>query len=193
MATKPREAAKRGPGDGSGRDALLMATIDVVGAKGLRGLTFRAVGEAAGVNNSLIAHYFGTRDALIEAAFDRAVHESIDISHLNEFSASREGFIDSLVAMLAANSAREIFVYEMVLAARRRPEIAERVAALYDDYVTTLSTALRTALGEKFSAERARYAFAALDGLVLQRLAGVPLETIRATIGVLWDDVMGER
>jgi AcrR family transcriptional regulator len=190
MAKQPPPTAKRGPGDGSGKDALLEATIEVVGNKGLRGLTFRAVGEAAGVNNSLIAHYFGTRDALIEAAFDRAVHESIDVSHLDEFPNSREGFIDSLVSMLASNSAREIFVYEMVLEAHRRPEIAERVSALYDDYVTTLSHSLREALGERFSAERARYAFAALDGLVLQRLAGVSLATIRETIGVLWDDVM---
>lgn len=193
MSEQSKPAVKRGPGDGSGRDALLVATIEVVGQKGLRGLTFRAVGEAAGVNNSLIAHYFGTRDALIEAAFDRAVHESIDISHLDEFPNSREGFIDSLITMLAANSAREIFVYEMVLAAHRRPEIAERVSQLYDDYVTTLSNSLRAALGSHFSPERARYAFAALDGLVLQRLAGVPLETIRSTIGVLWDDVMRER
>lgn len=192
MAKQPPPTAKRGPGDGSGKDALLEATIEVVGKKGLRGLTFRAVGEAAGVNNSLIAHYFGTRDALIEAAFDRAVHESIDVSHLEDFPNSREGFIDSLVSMLAANSAREIFVYEMVLAAHRRPEIAERVSSLYNDYVTTLSNALRRALGENFSAERARYTFAALDGLVLQRLAGVPLDTIRSTIGVLWDDVMGD-
>lgn len=193
MGAKPAGATKRGPGDGTGREALLDATIAVVGAKGLRGLTFRAVGEAAGVNNSLIAHYFGTRDALIEAAFDRAVHESIDVSHLSEFPHSREGFVDSLITMLAENSSREIFVYEMVLAAHRRPEIADRVAQLYDDYVTTLSTALRAALGEKFSAERARYAFAALDGLVLQRMAGVPLATIRTTIGVLWDDVMRDR
>lgn len=185
-----QSSSKRGPGDGSGRDALIRATISVVAAKGLRGLTFRAVAEAAGVNNSLIAHYFGSRDALIEAAFDQAVHESIDISHLDEFPDSREGFIDSLGAMLAANSDREIFVYEMVLAARRRPEIAERVSRLYDDYVTTLAASLRRALGGAFSEDRARYAFAALDGLVLQRLAGVPRETIQRTLGVLWDDVM---
>ncbi len=193
MSTQSVGATKRGPGDGTGREALLEATISVVGQKGLRGLTFRAVGEAAGVNNSLIAHYFGTRDAMIEAAFDRAVHESIDVSHLSEFPDSREGFIDSLVSMLSGNSDREIFVYEMVLAAHRRPEIAERVSALYSDYVKTLSESLRSALGESFSAERARYAFAALDGLVLQRLAGVPIETIRTTIGVLWDDIMGDR
>jgi AcrR family transcriptional regulator len=193
MSKSPITASKRGPGDGTGREALLDATISVVGQKGLRGLTFRAVGEAAGVNNSLIAHYFGTRDAMIEAAFDRAVHESIDVSHLSEFPDNREGFIDSLTSMLSGKSDREIFVYEMVLAAHRRPEIAERVSALYSDYVKTLSESLRTALGERFSAERARYAFAALDGLVLQRLAGVPLETIRTTIGVLWDDIMGDK
>ena len=191
MAKQSTPATKRGPGDGTGREALLDATITVVGQKGLRGLTFRAVGEAAGVNNSLIAHYFGTRDALIEAAFDRAVHESIDVSHLSEFGTSREGFINSIVGMLAGNSDREIFVYEMVLAAHRRPEIAERVFQLYRDYVSTLSDSLRAALGENFSAQRARYVFAALDGLVIQRFAGVPLETIRETIGVLWDDVMG--
>ena len=192
MAKQPPTATKRGPGDGTGREALLDATITVVGQKGLRGLTFRAVGEAAGVNNSLIAHYFGTRDALIEAAFDRAVHDSIDVSHLSEFGTSREGFVNSIVGMLAGNSDREIFVYEMVLAAHRRPEIAERVYQLYRDYVSTLSDSLKAALGENFSVARARYAFAALDGLVIQRFAGVPLETIHETIGVLWDDIMGD-
>ena len=192
MTARPAAAPKRGPGDGSGKEALLDATIAVVGRKGLRGLTFRAVGDEAGVNNSLIAHYFGTRDALIEAALDHAIHQSIDVSHLDDFARTRQGFIESFTTMLAANSAREIFVYEMVLAAHRQPEIAEKVATLYADYVTTLTIALEAALGERFNAERARYTFAALDGLVLQRLAGAPLESIRSTVGVLWDDVMGE-
>ncbi len=182
---------KRGPGDGSGRDALLEATIEVVGEKGLRGLTFRAVGEKAGVNNSLIAHYFGTRDALIEAAFDRAVHESIDVSHLATFATDRNGFIEAFLELVSQNAAREVFVYEMLLASRRRPEIADRVAALYETYVETLSDALRTVLGERFNTERARYTFAALDGLVLQGYAGVSPEQVRASVGQLWDDTLG--
>lgn len=185
-----QKTTKRGPGDGSGRDALIRATISVVASQGLRGLTFRAVAETAGVNNSLIAHYFGGRDALIEAAFDHAVHESIDISHLQDFPDSRDGFINAMGAMLEANSDREIFVYEMVLAARRQPEIAGRVAKLYDDYVTTLSAALRRALGDAYSEDRARYAFAALDGLVLQRLAGVDTATVNSAIRQLWDDIV---
>jgi len=182
---------KRGPGDGSGRAALLEATIAVVGEKGLRGLTFRAVGEKAGVNNSLIAHYFGTRDALIEAAFDRAVHESIDVSHLATFATDRDGFIDAFIELINADAAREVFVYEMLLASRRRPQIANRVAELYEIYVQTLSDALRTVLGSRYDEARTRYTFAALDGLLLQHFAGVSEDAIRASVGQLWDDIVG--
>lgn len=181
---------KRGPGDGSGREALLDATIAVVGEKGLRGLTFRAVGEKAGVNNSLIAHYFGTRDALIEAAFDRAVHESIDVSHLSTFASDRDGFIQGFLELIAQNSAREVFVYEMLLASRRRPQIAQRVSELYETYVQTLSSALEKALGSRYNPDRARYTFAALDGLLLQHFAGVSDEAIRRSVGALWDDIV---
>lgn len=181
---------KRGPGDGSGREALLDATIAVVGEKGLRGLTFRAVGEKAGVNNSLIAHYFGTRDALIEAAFDRAVHESIDVSHLSTFASDRDGFIEAFMELITADSAREVFVYEMLLASRRRPQIADRVAELYESYVQTLSDALRKVLGNRFNEARTRYTFAALDGLLLQHFAGVSDEAIRRSVGALWDDIV---
>ena len=67
-----------------GREALLVATVHVVARKGLRGLTFRAVAEHAGVNNSLVAHHFGTRDSLIKAALDWSVQQSIGLSQLEE-------------------------------------------------------------------------------------------------------------
>ena len=50
---------------GGGRDLLVESTVQVVAERGLRGLTFRAVAERAGVNNSLVAHHFGTREALL--------------------------------------------------------------------------------------------------------------------------------
>ena len=43
-----------------GREALLQAAVRVVADKGLRGLTFRAVAEEAGVNNTLVVHHFGS-------------------------------------------------------------------------------------------------------------------------------------
>ena len=92
--------------------------------------------------------------------------------------------------LVTANAAREVFVYEMLLASRRRPQIANRVAELYENYVQTLSDAMSDVLGPRYNEARSRYTFAALDGLLLQRFAGVSEEAIRASVGVLWDDII---
>src|SRR3712207_5466329 len=67
------------PKHGQGREALLRATVHVVAREGLRGLTYRAVAEEAGVANTLVAHHFGTRDALLQAALEWAAELSIGI------------------------------------------------------------------------------------------------------------------
>lgn len=187
MATTQK---RRGPGDGSGREALIRATISVVAAKGMRGLTFRAVADEAGVNNSLIAHYFGNRDALISEALDWTITQSIADSHLDEFPRSKKTYVDGLIKMLETEPEQEIFQYEMLLESRRRPELAERILGLYGRFSQTLATSLERALGDRFDANRARYAFAALDGLVLQGVAGVDRKKIRAAVEQLWDDLL---
>lgn len=55
---------------GQGREALIRAAVEVAAVRGLRGMTFRAVAEAAGVNNALIAHHFRNREGLLLAALD---------------------------------------------------------------------------------------------------------------------------
>lgn len=187
MTKKP---GRRGPGDGSGRDALILATISVVAAKGMRGLTFRAVAEEAGVNNSLIAHYFGNRDTLIAEALDWTVQQSIADSELSAFPTSKAGFVAGLLDMLETEPEQEVFQYEMLLESRRRPELADRILGLYGRFSETLSLALREALGDRFDADRAAYAFAALDGLVLQGVAGADRDKIRRAVERLWDDLL---
>src|SRR6478752_3148037 len=150
------------PKYGEGREALLRGVVDVVSQKGLRGLTFRAVAEAAGVNNSLVAHHFGTRDALIEAALLWSSEQSIGASRLREAAENGGTFTEALLELLLEDPGLQVFQYEMILEARRRPELAGPVAALYESYVDTLS--------------------AALDGLVMQYLAGVGRDEIAAAL-----------
>ena len=181
-----QSVSKRGPGDGSGREALIRATISVVAAKGLRGLTFRAVADVAGVNNSLIAHYFGNRDALIEEALDWTIQQSIIDSHLFEFAKSKEAYVSNLLNMLRAEPDQEIFQYEMLLESRRRPDLAPKVLELYARFFRTLLDALRVAQGTAFNEDCVVYTFAALDGLVLQGVAGIdPAVISRSTIFVI--------
>lgn len=178
-------------GYGTGREALLAATVHVVARKGLRGLTFRAVAEQAGVNNTLVAHHFGTRDALIEAALDWSVKQSIGLSQLEELPATEEEFCQSLLALIADNPDLQIFQYEMILESRRRPELAGPVYHLYESYVSALTEGLRR-IGFGGQEGAAQAAFAALDGLVMQLLAGVDPRGVENAIRYLWVALGGD-
>src|SRR5688572_20733831 len=88
----------RTPSLGEGRSALLDATIRVVAANGLRGLTYRAVANEAGVTHGLVAHHFGSRKALLHEAVRQAAERSVDLSLLSQ----KSGNLDELAAGLAA-------------------------------------------------------------------------------------------
>jgi AcrR family transcriptional regulator len=177
-------------GYGTGREALLAATVHVVARKGLRGLTYRAVAEIAGVNNSLVAHHFGSRDALIEAALEWSVSRSIGLSGLENLPSDEDDFCRSLMALIRENPDLQTFQYEMILEARRRPELAGAVRHLYESYISALSAGL-SRLGISSDSGAAQAAFAALDGLVLQLIAGVDEEEVERAIRYLWAILAG--
>lgn len=56
------------PGKQPTRDALLAAAAALFGESGYDGVSIRDVERRAGVNRNLVAHYFGTKDALWRAA-----------------------------------------------------------------------------------------------------------------------------
>ncbi|WP_051081385.1 MULTISPECIES: TetR/AcrR family transcriptional regulator [unclassified Arthrobacter] len=181
------------PGYGKGREALLRAAVDVVAQKGLRGLTYRAVAEAAGVNNSLVAHHFGSRDALIAAALQWASEQSIAASRLREAAEQEGSFTEALLELLLEDPGLQVFQYEMILEARRRPELAGPVAELYENYVNALAEGLQ-AFGVQGDVRIvARTLFAALDGLVLQYLAGVGRDQIAAALEEVHRVVLSRR
>lgn len=166
MSSRPRRA------HGTGREAILRASVAAVAELGLRGLTFRAIAERAGVNNSLIAHYFGTRENLILAALEWAVERSIEATHLGELAASPEGFADELSSSLEREAELQAYQYEMILEARRRPELRPAVRKLYEQYEAALAESLRDFGIDRATASTKRALFGAVDGLVLQRVSG---------------------
>ena len=98
--TQHPEARER-PGYGQGREALLEAAIRVVSEKGLRNLTYRAVAAEAGVTHGLVAHHFGSRDALIEEALELALTRSLDTAPLNPESGQLEDLGRALPSMVS--------------------------------------------------------------------------------------------
>ena len=114
-----------------GAEALLRATVHVVAREGLRGLTYRAVAEEAGVANTLVAHHFGTRDALLQAALEWAAEQSIGVSLLEPATGRLEDFAAGLADLVAEDADMQAFQYELSLEGRRRPELRPAVQRMY--------------------------------------------------------------
>lgn len=58
----------RRPGDSGTRDAILAAAKEAFGTQGYAATSLRGVARAAGVDPSLVTHFFGSKDGLFEAA-----------------------------------------------------------------------------------------------------------------------------
>ncbi len=163
-----------GPAEGNGRaavdrrQALVDAAITVIAERGLRGFTYRAVAQEAGVTHGLVQHYFGTLDALLEetltVAFERDQAEA---------PAHRSRGVDEVVERLPAHvdetRAQQAFQYEVLIESLRRSELEPRMRQIYRDYVSAMQKRLHRA-GLPDDPALARIVFAAVDGLVLQRL-----------------------
>jgi AcrR family transcriptional regulator len=156
---------------GQGREALLQAAVRVVADKGLRGLTFRAVSDEAGVNNTLIAHHFGSRDKMLAAALEWSVDRSIAGADLSEYASDTAAFRTALLENVLSEPELAAFQYEMILEARRRPELRPIVRELYRRYIDKIAAG-RLRDGEPVSDGLNLALFASLDGLMLQYICG---------------------
>ncbi|WP_424862792.1 TetR/AcrR family transcriptional regulator [Streptomyces sp. MMS24-I29] len=174
--TDPVEpAGERGPRKrvmnyGTGRVALLDAAVRVVARGGLRKLTYRAVAQEAGVTHGLVVHHFGSRDALIEEAVTHAIRSSLRSSALEIGTGSPADFAAGLPDMVESGPELQAFQYELLLEARRRPELMSHLRSLYEEYFEATRRELGRILPGPVSRGASRLAFAALEGLVLHQL-----------------------
>lgn len=171
----------------SGRDALLSATITVVARGGLRSLTHRAVALEAGVSHGLVRHHFGSRDALIEAALEYAVQESMSSTSMTGRVPSASGFAEGIDSLAEREADMQAFQYELLLEARRKPELRPLIDAYYETYRRASAERLRE-LGV-VDQDLAEVIWFALDGLVFKQLiardaaeGARALERIRALV-----------
>jgi len=162
-------ASSRAPGHGERREALLSAAMRVLDRDGMRGLTYRSVAQEAGVSHGLVRHHFGTRDALIHEAVLDLAERSLQSTGLESGTGRLEDLGAGTSRMVTDAQNLPGVDYELVLEARRRPELAPAVHALYDRYLDATRRELDR-IGLAGDEPLVRLVFAALDGLVIQML-----------------------
>lgn len=166
----PARTERSTPAYGEGRDALLRAAIKVTAERGLRGLTYRAVAEEAGVAHGLVRFHFGSRDALIVAATQYSLPESIKFGELSTGNINISEFGTAVPNMILSDGDLLAFQYEVIMESRRRPELRAVVDELYSELRRATIEDLK---GRGIDTNRGLglLVFAALDGLVLQGVA----------------------
>jgi AcrR family transcriptional regulator len=136
---------------------------------GFAGLTYRAVAAEAGVTHGLVSYHFGSLDAMITEALGMAADEAIRDSRMAVSSGELATFANSISTLVSEHTEAQTYQFELTFEARRRPELAGQIRALYENYYAVVERSL-VELGIERDHALTRLVFAALDGLVLQQL-----------------------
>src|SRR5437764_11100425 len=159
------------------REALLRATIELLGESGVKSVTHRAVAERAGVAVASTTYYFASVQQLIEEALQLHVAERVAElaamagGALGATGASPQDIAERLAEVLAAAPTPILVAqYQLYLEAGRNPALQPPVAEALAAFEGLAADVLR-ALGAREPAATAEAFVALLDGFALHRLA----------------------
>ena len=162
------------------RHQIVAAATTAITARGFDGVRLSDVAREAGVAVGTIQHYFGTRDALLRAAFLEANTASVT----NAWAAARNGGRDPWERLIAFADyvtalPRWGLWIELWAAARRSPALANVLEEAYDEWRAPIVEAIEEgADAGSFrpaapAGEIASAIVALVDGLGLQRALGI--------------------
>jgi AcrR family transcriptional regulator len=116
-----------------------------------------------------VRHHFGSRDTLIKEALHYSVTQSIDTTAREPGPSSLGDLARNLARAVSDDPDIRAFQYELILEARRRPELRHDVDVYYQTYRDAVFRALAAAGID--GRDLAELVVCALDGLVFQQLA----------------------
>ncbi|MFE9097498.1 TetR/AcrR family transcriptional regulator [Streptomyces sp. NPDC007264] len=184
-------------------DLVADTALALLAERGMRGLTHRAVDEAAGLPQGSTSNLARTRLALLELAVRRLADREARVLARHETpdpEAGPDAVADGLALAahrsLTRNRDLTLARYELALEATRRPELRRHFDAAGARFRDQL-TGLVTAMGSTDPARHALSLLAWLDGLLFSCVAGSftaqapSLDAVRAGLRELLDGMLG--
>ncbi len=135
------------------------------------------------MTHGLVAHHFGSRDALLLEALRHSVTRSIDVTELRAEGGSVDEFMTGFAEMVERDPDLHAFQYEVLLESRRSTEARRHAEELFDSYRSAARQGLHN-LGID-DGPLADLVFAALDGLVFQQVTVGSAEVTRDAVEAL--------
>ncbi|ATW47432.1 TetR/AcrR family transcriptional regulator [Streptomyces peucetius] len=196
-------AARTAPSGTSRAELIADTALALLTERGMRGLTHRAVDEAAGLPQGSTSNHARTRQALLEAAVRRLAEREAAVLTVTEMPAAPGGRGDLLDTLTLAlhrylTDHPQLLVarYELALEATRRPELRE----FYDRAGSRFRGPLVALMAGVGSPEPERHALSLIawcEGLMFSCAAGsyhaaVPSrEELRTGFGELLRGMLG--
>lgn len=137
MESGPSPVQRRRKGDdpptfieAARREQITSLAIDLIAEHGYSGTSLAGIAEAAGISKAAVLYHFGSKDAVLEAAYARVmsgVTDSVGAAMSNSPSAadSVEAYVRSLVDYIVANPTHMRIVVEVL----QTDELGQRGAA----------------------------------------------------------------
>ncbi|MEU6996588.1 TetR family transcriptional regulator [Streptomyces sp. NPDC046465] len=186
-------------------EVIADAALALLAERGMRGLTHRAVDEAAGLPQGSTSNYARTRLALLEAAVRRQAEREADVlnpAELPDPAAGRDRLAAGLALALhryLTGDNRQLLVsrYELALEATRRPELRAYYDAAGAQFREPLEALLRAA-GSPAPELHTLSLVAWCDGLMFSCVAGSyhatapALEELQRGAGELLRGMLGD-
>lgn len=168
MGTEPRPANSSSHEYGERRAAIIDAAIRLVGRDGMRNFRYRSVAAEAGVAHPLIAHHFGSLDALLDAAMDRSLEVSTTELVFAPGGAGAGDFARDFLSGVARLSDLLTFQYHVMV--ESRGELAERrLQHIHEIYRSAIGDTLG-AIGCPSDEGLIELVYATLEGVVFHEL-----------------------
>ena len=193
---KPRAALRDGP---STRRRILKAALEAFARHGFDGVSLRTIADEAGVNHQLIAHHFGSKQDLWDAALDARLekfqeyHQALSVA--GDVPDPREQFrscVKTIVEFTLASPEIPCIYYHEALINRSARKNSDRYQRLLEDQIARYRTLIERLLTQAQDAGIiAQVPFDdfifVFQGAVLHRIivakesehfAGVPIEEV---------------
>ncbi|GAA4424165.1 TetR/AcrR family transcriptional regulator [Actinokineospora soli] len=161
---------------GDTRASILRATLRVIGAEGIAGVTNRRIAREAGVSLGSITYHFDTQTSLLRESLLLFVSEETARLQAVASSASGPVSVDEAAALVeqvvesTAFGSEEIAPLELFIQAGRDPSLRDAAATCFEAY-DALAVSILTALGLPEPSRLAGPVVALIAGLQLRRLA----------------------
>ena len=175
MASEPQRVAW-----GGGAEALLDAAERLLVSEGRDGLTTRRVARAAGVNQGLVYHHFGSLEELMLAVLERFTDRLIERQRAMYARAVpfREKWLEAMGYMEADLAAGYPKVWlELQALGWNRPELRSRVAGVNEAWRNVLRDAFAEAR-EEYGLTEEQLPLEAAVSLVMTFTQGVEVERL---------------